>query len=689
MPIALLSIKPGVDVESTKVLSENGWNNSQDIRFRDGLVEKVGGWQHINSNLLIGTGRGMHAWADLVGNPYAAVGTEQRLEIFSGGVFTDITPLRDTNNVTPSFSTTLGSSTVQVQDTANGVSAGDWINIPVPVSVGGLILQGFYLVLTTIDANNYTISTAPKVASSTVANGGAVPAFTTTMGSPNISVLLNNHGLTAASSFQVQVSTTVGGITMAAGSTYPVVSVTSVNRFVIAPGPTAASAATVSENGGNVQIQYLIQSGLSTATLSSGYGVGPYGVGPYGVGASSSRTVPIRQWFLDNWGQDLIGNYNGSPIFVWAPPIAFANVALAINTTNFPGAADPPAAVNVSFVSLPQQQMMAFGASPVGGGNLDPNLVRFSDVADFTDWTPTATNQAGSYRIPSGSRIVGGAAGNNFCVLWTDIDFWLMSYLGFPLVWGFQKIASGCGLLAPRAYGVYKSNIYWVTNSQFMVFDGSTVQILESTVWDQFFYNLNSQQIGKVFGAVNSDFGEISWYYPSEGADECDSYVTFHAYESQRAGTPVWSYGTRNRTCWVDHNVYGNPMGTDTIGNLQQHEIGYDADGVPMLPFITSGYQTISEGTMFTTIRRLIPDMLLTGGTAPNNTIQITLQLLNYPTDATPQTVGPFNWSPQMPEYIMTMCRGRLLSFTISSSALGVFWRIGGFRYDGAPSGRR
>jgi hypothetical protein len=689
VPIQPLNLQPGIDVEKTPALNEGSWSAANLIRFREGLPEKRGGWVHINSNKLIGTGRGIHAWADLLGNPYVAVGTEQRLEVLSGGLFTDITPLRKTSNITPNFTTVTGSPIITVTDTANGAATSDWVNITVPVSVGGQIIQGFYQVQTVIDANNYTITIAPKVAITTITNGGSVPAFTTTMGSPNISVLLGNHGLLAGAPFQVQVATTVGGITLAAGSSYTIVSVTSSSRFVIAPGPNAASAQTVSENGGNAQIEYLVPTGFVSNTPAAGYGIGIYGEGLYGVSSASTTTNFLRQWFLDNWGQDLIGNYTGSPIFVWVPPIAFGNVALAINTTNFPGAADPPLAVNESFVSIPQQQMIALGCSPVGGGTQDPNLVRFSDVADFTDWTPTATNQAGSFRIPTGSRLVGGTSNGTYCVLWTDIDLWLMAYLGFPLVWGFNKVASGCGLLAGRAFGNYKSNIYWVTRDQFMVFDGSTAQILDCPVWDFFFYNLDTTQNDKVFCAVNSEFGEIEWYFPSlTGGGECDSYVTYSAFESQRAGFPVWHFGKLARTCWTDVNVYGPPLATDTSGNLQQHEVGYDNDGIAMLPSITSGYITISEGTFFTTVKRIIPDMVLNGGTAPNNAVFFTLNLLNYPTD-TPQVVGPFQWTPSSPEFIMTMCRGRLMSITIQSVALGVFWRLGAFRIDGAPSGRR
>lgn len=688
MSIQTLNLKPGVDIESSPVASENSWNAGNLIRFREGRPEKRGGWQHINSNPLIGTGRGIHAWADLLGNPYVAVGTEQRLQVLYGGLFTDITPLRKTSNITPAFATVLGSSIVTVTDTAHGAAVSDWINVTVPVSIGGMVIQGFYQILKIINANNYTITTAPTAAIATV-SGGGVPVFGTTSGSPTISVTFGSHGFSIGSVFQVQILTTVGGITLAAGSSYSVLTVPDPNHFTIAPGPSASSTQTVSENSGNAQIEYLVHTGLSSTTAVSGYGVGLYGTGLYGRSTSSTTTNPLRQWFLDNFGQDLIGNYGASPLFVWVPPPGYGNVALAVNTTNFPSATDPPAQVNESFVSVPQQMVIALGCTPVGGGTQDPNLVRFSDVGDFTQWTPTATNQAGSYRIPSGSKLVGGTSNGTSCILWTDIDMWLMSYLGFPLVWGFNKIASGVGLLASRAFGNYKSNIYWVARNQFLVFDGSTVQILDCPVWDFFFYNLDMQQVDKVFCAVNSEFGELEWYFPSIGGNgECDSYVTYSAPESQLAGSPVWYYGSLPRTCWTDVNVYGGPLGTDTNGNLQQHEVGNDADGVPMLPTITSGYMTISEGEFFTSLHRIIPDMT-TGGTAPTGNILFTITLIDYPNDEEPQVIGPLAWTSTSPSFILTMCRGRLMSITVSSVSLGIFWRLGAVRLEGSPAGKR
>lgn len=689
MPLTTIKVRPGIDVDQTPVLNSAGFTNANRVRFRDGLPEKLGGWAHLNTSPFVGTGRGMHAWADLSDNPYLAIGTEQRLQLFTFGTVFDITPIRQTDNPAPNFSTTATSKTVTIVDSGNGASQGDWVVINVPVSVGGIVLQGFYQVQSIIDANTYTI-TAASAATSTVSNGGAVPSLAAINTQSAITVTLNNHGLVAGSLFTVQIGLTVGGIVIANNSTYAISSPTT-NTFTITPGATATSTQTLSENSGNAQFQYLIPTGLASATVLSGYGIGPYGAGEYGIGSGGTIVAPLRQWFLDNWGQDMIGNYSGSPIYVWIPPLSEdpadlqGNVAIAINTTNYPAASNPPTAVNSSFVAMPQQIMVALGANPIGSGTLDPNLIRWSDVADFTDWTATTNNQAGSFRLPSGSRIVGGIQGPLFGVISTDVDVWLMQYLGAPLVFGFNRIGFGADWVSAHCAGVYNTVVYWASYSNFMYFDGNSIQILPCPIWDQFFRNLNTFQVDKVFCAVNSRFGEITWFYPSNASNEVDSYVTFCARESTAVGAPIWTMGSLIRTCWVDENVYGAPIGADTQGLLQQHEIAADADGSPMGESFQTGFFQLQDGNVFNFVERVLADFKMTG---PNPVVNYEILTSPYGTDPV-TTYGPFTYTPTSPEFSIVRARGRFLALKVIGSTLGTWWRQGGIKALFAPAGRR
>jgi hypothetical protein len=701
-PFTPVLLRPGINVEETPLLNSTGYSMSQNIRFWQGMPQKIGGYTHLNQTPLVGICTGMHSWADLLNNPYIACGTDQRLELFAFGIVYDITPLRKTSNPSPAFTTTISTPTVSVLDATNGASQGDWINVFVPVSIGGIILQGFYQIVSITDANDYVINVGVNAAASVT--GGTVPAYTSTMSSATVNVLFANHGLITGSLWTVHVATTVGGIVLAAGSTYSVTLVDT-NNFTIVGPTSAGSGATVSENSGNAQIQYLVPTGLQSATAGSGYGAGTYGSGLYGGSNSSGTAVPLRQWFLGNFGQELVGNYNGSPIFIWTPPVGIDNPALILNTTNFPSAVSPPKAVNVSFVLEQAEIVVALGVDEIGGsGAIDPLNIRWSDGGNNLDWFPTVANLAGSYRLSSGSRIVGGLPIGLGAAIWTDIGMWSMTYIGAQaaeLVFGFNPIANGCGLLSARACCAYMGRAYWASNNNFFMYDGSAVQTIPCPVWDQFWFDLDKAQVDKIQCAVNSYFGEVTWYYPSaSGNGTVDSTVTLNVLDGS------WDFGRPPVTAWIDTGVYGAPIGTDQKGLLQQFESGTDADGTPLPSSVRSGWFAIQEGGDFGFIEQIILDAVVaaspqgavvneTGGGVPGAIqqptppIQVTLYSQDYPSDPV-YSYGPFSWSPGAgPQFFNPRSRSRTLAISIASSSLGIFWRLGKIRHNAAPAGNR
>ena len=670
MPIHTVRLRPGIDVEMTPTLNSLGWSQSQLIRWREGLPEKLGGWSHL-STPFVGTARGLHAWSDLSGNPYLAVGTEQRLQVLVNGTLEDITPIQAITGPTLPFQTFAGDTLINVNDPAYAPGVGDWVDIVTLTYVAGVILQGPYQVVSSNSGTQYSIrNTVPPTDS---VSGGVTLQFSSTTSSPIINVTLGQHVFATGDTISVAVPTTVGGVTLS--GTF-VVTLRNGAATITAPG-TATSAQTVSENGGAVELQYHVPTGLVSNTAATGYGIGIYGKGIYGVGQSTTNFLnPLRQWALDNWGAFLIGNYTGSTLYFWNP---LSQGIGGGNPAAVPTAGQTPSAINWSFVAMPQQIAVALGADP-GTGTLDPNLIRWSDVSDFTTWNATATNQAGSFRIPTGSKIVGGLQGPFFGCIWTDVDFWIMQYLQPPLVFGFTKIASGVGLLAPRGAAVLNGVVYWVSQDNFYKFDGSGVSIIPCPVWDIFFKNLNLQQKEKVVCAPNSVFSEIAWYFPSStGTGEVDSYVKVNTLEGS------WDYGTLPRTAWIDVNVFGPPIGADLNGLLQQHDVEgiYDADGQPLVSSIQSGFMSLSDGTFQVFIERLIPDLIITGGTKK---VTLTVLVQNYPSD--PIVSINFPVTPQTP-YLITRLRGRVAGVKITSTDTGVFWRLGALRYLAQPAGRR
>lgn len=665
MTFQKIIIRPGVNKEATPTLNQGGWSSCQLVRFLQGFAQKTGGWQQMTSTRLVGTATGMHAWADLLGNAYLAAGTDQRLQVFTGGQIYDITPLRATHNVAVDFSTVISTPVVTIVDAGHGAAATDWIYIVTAVSVGGLVLQGYYQIDTIVNANSYTI-TAASNATATVNNGGAGSVFNTTNLSPTITVTLAATGYSVGSVYTVGVSTTVA--TVVIFGDYAVASIVDANNFTITAGSAANATTTGSENGGNVRIQYLLPSGYASATSVTGYGIGDYGSGDYGLGSAGSAVVALRQWFMDNWGQDLNANYTQGPIYTWSPP------NIGTRATVLSGA---PTINTAIFVSMPARQLVATGTET--GSVFDPNLIRYSDVDDNTVWNASSTNQAGSFRIPTGSRIIGSTLATQQGVIWTDIDMWSMTYQGPPFVYGFNKIGSNCGLIAGRAYAMIGTRLVWMGLDNFYVYDSNGVTPIPCDVWDIVFQNLNTAQSDKIFGATNGLFNEVAFFFPSASGDgNVDTYVKLNITDG------FWDYGTLPRTAWHEAGVFNAPIGADDTGLLQQHEVGNDANGQPMTWYLESGWIDIAEGQDFMFVDQLLMDFVNSSAGAQ---IAVTLSATDYP--GSPERVyGPYLITPTT-QYISTRLRGRQVKIRVGSSDLGSFIRMGASRYRGAIAGRR
>lgn len=670
MPFEKLILQPGVDVQKTQTLNNQSWSFSNLIRWREGLLEKMGGWDALNTTPIPGAVRGLHAFQDLNGITYLAAGSNSRLELFSGGNLSDITPIRATHNVAVDFSTVINTNVVTIVDAGHGGAVGDFVNIIVPVSVGGIIIQGYYPIASVVDANTYTILAG--TATSTVNNGGAVPLFNTTNTSDVITVTFNDHGYVVGNPFIVQVSTTVATVVLL--GIYVVNTVTDANVFTVLAATSANATTSGSENGGNARLQYLLPSGPSTDTPIIGWGGGTWGSGTWGFGAGTVAIQPLRNWFLDNFGQNLVAVYTNGPLYQWIPPISDTNHATLVTAA--------PSISAGMFVAMPQAQVIAIGTET--GSVQDPLLVRWSDNGDYSTagtWTASSTNQAGSYRLSKGSRIIGGIQAPNAGVIWTDTDVWLMQYIQQPFIYGFNIIGTGCGLLSPKGMTLLAGVVYWISLKGIFAYDiGGSVRPVLCTVWDKIFKDLDTVNADKAFAASNSLFNEAMYFYPSlsGGTQEVDSYVKHNVFEN------LWDYGNLVRLSWIDESIFGNPIGCDGNGILQQHEIGYDDDGVPMDSFCESGYMDIANGESFIMINWLIPDFLMSGS---NPAVTVTLYGIDYPTD-TPDVYGPFTVTSAT-EYINVRARHRQIAIKIENHNLGTFWRLGALRYRGAPAGRR
>lgn len=667
MGMVKLTLKPGISTEATPTLASGTWSESNLIRFRDNFLEKVFGWMKISLTQIVGVARTLLGFLDANAVQYIAIGTNRRLEVWQNGQIYDITPLRDTANVAVDLSTVIGTPTVTIVDAAHGGATGDEVNVFVPISVGGLIIYGPYTI-TVLNANSYTI-TAASNATATVNNGGAVPLFNTTNLSTTVLVTFANHGYTTGQIFTVQVSTTVGGVVI--DGDY-IVTVLTANTFNITD--TAATGTNAgSENGGNARYLYLIAPGLVSSTTTVGYGTGAWGGGAWGIG-SGSTFVSLRYWFLDNFSATLIACIGYGKMYSWVSPVTNRSQEIV----------NAPDISTSMFIAMPQQQVVSLGAEVLG--TQDPLLVRWSDAGDYTDWIASTTNQAGSYRLSRGTRIVGGMQGPLSGLIWTDTDLWQMQYVQPPFIYTFNQIATGMGLIAPLAMGILGRNVYWMSEQGFYIYGSGAPSPLPCDVWDTIFQDLDTLNQDKIIAATNSVTNEVAWFYPSisGGTGEIDAYVRVNT-------NGQWDYGPAEtlfaRTAWADGNLSGLPVAVTLDNYLVQHETGYNNDTVAMTGVrAKTGYVDVAEGQDMMLIDQIVPDFMLRG-TDP--AIEISLHVLDEPTGSSVE-FGPYtvNSSTSIIS-ILPAARGRQIAFEVASDAVDTWWRLGAVRLRTRPSGRR
>lgn len=691
MPHASLKLRAGVDTNETPALNEAGVSSSQLIRYwpdaqQGAIIQKLGGWSQYYSNAMPSAVSALAAWADLNDRTYLGVGGATFLYTISSGSQRDITPRTDNTHsaVAVDVDTTAGSNVVTIHDTGSNITGYDTVYIKTQIAVGGLILFGLYKTIAD-SANQYEIEVfdnigQPMPAVSTVTTGGATAEITTISGESLVTVTLAANGYVAGGVFTFLVPLTVGGITFAVGD-YQIISITDADNFVI-QGPNAATSSTSGfVNGGDADYEYFI--GVGPLPAGSGFGVGGFGVGGFGSGIAPSANpgtpITATDWVLDNWGSILIALPEGEPLFEWNP-IANEQIASVIS--------DGPPANIAFFIAMPQRQIIALGSS--FDGIVDHLLVRWCDINNFSIWKAFTTNQAGSYRLTRGSRIIGGIQGPQQGLIWTDVGLWTMQYVNQPDIWNFNEIAKGCGLIGKKAAGILGGIVYWMSPSNMWgLADGA--QVIPCPVWDVFFQQVDATHFDKIRCCPNSQFNEISWHFPTIGSGGQNTmYIKYNAL------TKTWDFGPLTpssnpslgvRTAWVDYSVLGSPIGSASDNFIYQHETSNDAAGQAMLSSFTTGYFAMSEGDWKTFIDQWWPDFKWgLFNSSPTATIQITFYGVDYPGE-TPTVYGPFTVT-QSTKFISPRVRKRLIAVKISSSDIGSFWRTGNNRYRGQPAGK-
>ena len=616
MPLQKLALKPGVNRENTRYTSEGGWYESDKVRFRQGMPEKIGGWERISSNTFLGICRSLHTWVTLVDLTITSVGTHLKYYLENGGAYYDITPIRDTVTLSNPFTTVSGSATVTVTDANGGYRNGDFVTFSNASAAGGLTLNG---------------------------------------------------------EFQ---------ITYATGNTY-----------TITAASTASSSAT---GGGTVTAVYQINAGVELEAPLTGWSAGTWGEGTWGNGGTGIES--LRIWSQGNFGEDLILGFRGSPLYFWdaSDDTPLDNRATLLSAEA--GASNVPTAQNMVLVSDINRFVFCFGANTLGTTTQDPMLIRWSDQEDATNWTPTATTQAGDLRLSRGSEIIAAEQTRQELLVWTDFSVYSLQYVGAPVVWAAQLVGENASIMSQNSVAVADNVAYWFGKDKFYMYDGG-VKVLPCNVKRYIFDDINRDNIQQIFGSTNEGFDEIWWFYPSASSNTNDRYVVYN-YVQQ-----IWYYGTLSRTAWLDSGIRDFPLAATNSNNLVQHEVGLDdaetGTTAAITASITSAQFDLDDGHKFMLVSRMIPDVTFDGSTADSPVVSMSLSALqnsgsgfNDPLSESGNSGGSVTRTATSPvekftEQIFLRVRGRQVSFKVESTAQGVTWQLGSPRIDMRPDGRR
>ena len=716
MPLQKLQLRPGVNRESTTLANEGGWFECDKIRFRSGYPQKIGGWAPLSSSTYLGVARSLWNWVTLKGYNLLGVGTNLKYYIESGGVYNDITPIRVTTTLPNNpFTTQNTQPTVTVNAPGHGANNGDYVTFSGATTVGGLNLNNEY-VITYIDSNSYSI-TASSNATSTATGGGAavVAAYQLNTGNSTITYQTGwGAGLWGGYAFGTATTTLNGTINSSATT----VVVTSTTGFAAAGRILIDSELITYTGKTGTDFTGCTRGALGTTAAAHTTGVIVTDAATFtGWGQSVSTTTysQIRLWSEANFGEYLLINPSNGPIYLWIPNynvsgnLTFTNRAELLSSSGagvYDTDVDCPSVASFITVSDSSRFVIAFG---VNGYTTDPNptqqdpmLIRWSDQENYQVWTPAATNQAGSFRLSSGSYIVAQQQTRQEILVWTDAALYSMQYLGPPFVWGFNILADNISIISPNAVATANNVTYWMGLDKFYAYSGR-VETLPCSLRQYVFGDINTTQSSQFFAGTNEGYSEVWWYYCSANSTVVDRYVIYNYLDQ------VWYYGTLGRTAWLDSPLRNFPMAATYSNNIVFHEDGVDditttGNILPITAYIQSSDFDIGDGHDYGFVWRMIPDITFDGSTTPApNTPQVVFSLrprynpgAPYGTADTPTVTSDQSYANQrnytvqeFTEIVYTRLRGRQMAFKISSDTVGTQWQLGVPRIDIRPDGRR
>jgi hypothetical protein len=719
-----LGFLPGFNKQVTETGAEGQWFDGDNVRFRYGSPEKIGGWQQLGEDKLTGAGRAIHHFDDNAGIKYAALGTNRILYIYSGGTFYDIHPIRATITGA-NFTSTSSSTTVTITlGSTHGLQEDDIVLFD---SVTGL--SGSTFTNATFEDNKFMVTSVPTTTTFTITMATA-ESGTPLSAAGSASVLMYytvgpaqqlggfgwGTGLwsgtalgAATTTLASTINDTVTDIPLANSAAFPSAGEIRIGSEDISF--TANNTTTNILSGGAREVNGTTKAGHSAgATVTD---ISKFVA--WGDPSSSDFTIDPGLWILDNFGTKLIALIYNGQCFEWdaAAANATGNRATII--------ANAPTKSRHVLVSTPDRHLVFFGTETTVGdqSTQDDMFIRFSDqenISGTNAYTVTATNTAGTQRLADGSEIMGAIRGRDAIYVWTDTALFLMKFVGQPFTFSFEQVGTNCGLFGKNACIEVDGTAYWMSENGFFQYDGQ-LRSMPCLVEDHVYDDINATSRDLINAGLNNLFGEVSWFYCTESSDQIDRVVTYN-YLDSTPKRPIWTTGTLPRAAWQDSAVFDRPHATfydptsntsyDVTGNTDgctiyyQQETGTDqinAGGVitAVLANIVSGDfditqrtvrgQTVGtpdlrgDGEFIMRISRFIPDFISQTGDT-----QISFQTRDFP-NSSPTTTN-FTSTPSTTK-VDTRLRARSIALKVANTSTSQDWKLGTFRLDIHPGGRR
>ena len=727
-----IGFQPGINKQISETTAEGQWVDCDNVRFRYGTPEKIGGWKQLGTNDLTGAVRGLHHFVNSLGRKYAIIGSNRILYAFSGGIFYDIHPIKTTTTLTNAFSTTNGSAVVTLTFSgAHNIAAGEILLLDNFTTITGSNFSA-----SDFDDKKFMVTSVPSTTTLTI----TMPSNETGSGATTSGGIRVQHYYPVGPAVQSEgfgyglgswggeaagaVTTTLNGAllddTAGTGGSGTSIVLTDATQF--------PSSGTNFIQVGNEEISYTgvtgnTLTGITRAVRNSTRSAHSDGATvknstdyvAWGEAASGDLIIEPGMWSLDNFGDKAICLIANSAVFEWDSSLSNATATRAAIITG------APTASRHMVVSTPDRHLVFFGTETTIGDTTtqDDMFIRFSDQEDINTYTPTATNTAGTQRLADGSQIRGAIRGRDAIYVWTDTALFTQRFVGQPFTFAFAQVGTNCGLAGQNACVEVDGAAYWMSENGFFRYAGK-LESLPCLVEDFVYDNINLESGNQMVSAgLNNLFGEVTWFYPTTGSSVVNRMVTYNYFDSTTK-RPVWTIGSLARTMWEDSAVFGKPHALeysagvdssfDVVGNTEgstiyyEHETGTDqvqggtttaivanieSGDFDITQRIIRGTQTgmpdlRGDGEFIMKIRRFIPDFISQTG----NT-QVTLLLRNYPNDSrASSSLGPFTVSSST-QKVDTRARARAIALKVANTAASQSWKLGTFRLDIQPDGRR